>query len=62
MLQAEGPSHSGLDERDGLGEEGPSGPEVPDGAVAGVIVMQPDGSPCVGWLMAHPNVVRWPLP
>ena len=42
------------------GEEGPQGPGVPEGAVAGVVVVQPDGSPCIGWLMAHPAIVRNP--
>lgn len=40
------------------GSEGPQGPDVPEGAVAGVIVLQPDGSPCIGWLLAHPAIVR----
>lgn len=40
------------------GTEGPQGPGVPEGAVAGVIVLQPDGSPCIGWLVAHPAIVR----
>lgn len=57
MLQRDDSSQWGLEEHDGLGDEAPAGPSVPDGAVAGVIVVQPDGSPCVGWLMAHPNVV-----
>lgn len=54
------------EERDGAeifrdeGSEGPQGPDVPEGAVAGVIVMQPDGSPCIGWLLAHPAIVRPP--
>lgn len=44
------------------GEDGLQGPGVPEGAVAGVIVIQPDGSPCIGWLVAHPTIVRHPFP
>jgi hypothetical protein len=40
------------------GEGRPEGPGVPEGALAGVIVVQPDGSPCIGWLVAHPAIVR----
>lgn len=58
MPQPDGESSWGLEEYDGLGDDAPAGPSVPEGAVAGVIVVQPDGSPCVGWLMAHPSVVR----
>ena len=29
-------------------------------AVMGVLVVQPDSSPCIGWLEAHPAVVRAP--
>lgn len=42
------------------GEGRPQGPDVPEGAVAGVVVVQPDGSPCIGWLMAHPAIVCTP--
>jgi hypothetical protein len=33
-------------------------PEPSETAVMGVLVVLPDGSPCVGWLEAHPAVVR----
>jgi hypothetical protein len=32
--------------------------KVAAGAVLGVVVVQPDGSPCIGWVEAHPAVVR----
>eukprot|EP00892_Ulva_mutabilis_P002617 jgi/Ulvmu1/12356/UM009_0002.1 len=58
MNPAGGESSCVVEDYDGHDDGAPSGPSVPDGAVAGVIVMQPDGSPCVGWLMAHPSVAN----